>query len=280
MFQGNELPRMLLLLVIAVGGWASLGYYMMKGPAAPGEAGPVVNGKPPAVETDRSDEFETVTDKTAVTFRDMAAYSKLLAQVRELRPDELAARSRRDVFFAHLWDQPKEFRGVPVRLSGTARRVLYYKSKLSRTGWLYETWMFTPDSQGHPYVCVSEEAPKGFPVGANLSERVSFDGYFLKLMRYDAGDVPRAAPLLVGRVVWTPEAAPVSSNRSLYWMLGGVAVMFMISLYRWVRQLRRSLAPKPRPSFLRDRPNEEIEPDALSDFFRNVPDDDGIDSKG
>ncbi len=273
MFQGNELPKLLLLLVIAVGGWASIVFYMTKGPAGPGEPEPVVNGKPPAVDTDRSPEFETVTDKTKIGLRDTAAYTKLLGQVRDLRPAQLQARARRDVFFAHLWDQPQKFRGVPIRLDGTARRVLYHESKQSRTGWLYEIWMFTPDSQGHPYVCVSEEAPKGFPVGNNISERVVFYGYFLKLMKYDAGDLPRAAPLLIGRIVWTAPAPSGSPNRSVYWLAGAVAMMFTISLFRWIYQLRRSLAPRPRPSFLLDRPNDEIAPETLSEFFQNVSED-------
>jgi hypothetical protein len=276
LFQGSELPRLLVLLVIAVGGWVAVWYYLMR----PREEGPVepeqvVTGNPEPVEPDRSIEFETVSDKTSLSFRDMAAYDLLLTRAREATPADLAGRSRRDVFYAHLWDQPKGYRGVPVHLLGTARRVLYYKSKLSRTGWLYEAWVFTPDGQNNPYVCVFEEAPKGFPVGPNVSERVVFNGYFLKLMRYEAGDVPRAAPLLVGRIGWTPRPdASGSPDRSAYWLAGAVAVMFLISLARWIVQLRRSLAPKPRPSILLDRPTDEIAPADLAEFLENLSPDD------
>ena len=273
MFQGNELSRLLVLLAIAVGGWGAIWYYVTKAPAGKADPDPVVNGKPRAVEPDRSIEFETVTDKTTMSFRDTAAYSKLLTQARDATPARLAARARRDVFYAHLWDQPREFRGVPVHLDGTARRVLYYKSKMSRTGWLYEAWLFTPDGQNNPYVCVFEDAPKGFPIGANLSERVVFNGYFLKLMRYEAGDVPRAAPMVVGRIGWTRPVTPVTSNHSVYWLGGAIAVMFSVSMFRRVSNFRRSLAPKARPSFVRDRPTEEIAPEELADYFGNPPDD-------
>jgi len=50
--------------------------------------------------------------------------------------------------------------------------------------------MVTTDSQRNPYVCVFEDAPKGFPIGDNLSERVVFNGYFLKLMKYQSGQGP------------------------------------------------------------------------------------------
>lgn len=273
MFQGNELSRLLILLAIALGGWVAIWFYLMRPHAAPPEPWEVVSGKPKAIETDRSPEFESVTDKTVISLRDMAAYVKLLTQTRETRPADLAARARRDVFYAHLWGDPREYRGVPIRLEGTARRVLYYKSKLSKSGWLYETWMFTPDGQGQPFVCVSEEAPQGYPIGTNLQEKVGFNGYFLKLMRYEAGDVPRAAPLLIGRIVWTRPPAVGASNQQYYWMVGVLAVMFSICLARWIAQLRRSFAPRAPISFLRDRPVEDIDPDSLSDFLGNLPED-------
>ncbi len=273
MFQGSELSKLLILLAIALGGWVAVWFYLMKPHAAPPEPWQVISGKPRAIETDRSPEFESVTDKTVISLRDMAAYTKLLAEAREAKPAVLTAKARRDVFYAHLWGDPKEYRGVPIRLEGTARRVLYYASKLSKTGWLYETWMFTPDGQGQPFVCISEEAPQGYPVGTNLQERIAFNGYFLKLMRYEAGDVPRAAPLLVGRIDWAKPPIVAESNQQYYWMVGVLAFMFLICLARWIRQFRLSLAPKPPPSILRDRPIEDIDPESLSDFLVNLPDD-------
>lgn len=276
MFQGSELSRLMILLAIALGGWVVVWFYLMRPHAEP-PAPWQVAGKPPAFEPDRSPAFETVTDKTKLAFRDTAAYSRLLTKARETRPADLARRARRDVFYTHLWDLPQKFRGVAVHLDGTARKVLYYESKLSRTGWIYETWMFTPDSQGHPYVCVSEEAPKGYPVGANLQEGVVFNGYFLKLMRYEAGDVTRAAPLLVGKIVWSPPVAPGSSLLKDYWPAAVVGVLFLVCMGRWLLHIRRAFAPKPPPSFLRDRPIEDIDPDSLSDFLGNLPGDEDED---
>ena len=46
-----------------------------------------------------------------------------------------------------------------------------------------------PDATKYPYSCVFEDAPDGFPLGADVFERVVFNGYFLKIMKYEAGDV-------------------------------------------------------------------------------------------
>jgi hypothetical protein len=221
---------------------------------------------------DPAPEFETVTDKTVMGFRDVAAYDLLIKRARSLRPAELAARARSDITLAQIYERPAHFRGVAIHLLGAARYVHRYESKLSRTGWLHEAWIFTTDSQGYPYVCVFEEAPQGFPIGPDLSERVVFNGYFLKLMRYQAGDVPRAAPVLVGQIGWkkpTPGGHDGRSSLST-WMAALVGVAFVYALYRWLTGLKRSLSPRPVASRLLDRPNEEIDPEALAGWVESV----------
>jgi len=217
----------------------------------PEPADPVARAepKPEPVVADHADEFETVTDRAPMSFRDNAAYAYLLEKARKQTPAELAARSRRDILLTHIWERPELYRGVPIHLLGTARRVLRFESKLSTTGWLYEAWIVSPDAPKFPYSCVFEAAPDGFPLGADVSERVVFNGYFLKIMKYQAGDVPRGAPVLVGRLGWEPHAAPAGggapateSNRLLYWSLVALGVMFLMSLGRWVFQLSRFLS--------------------------------------
>ena len=271
MFQGNELPRMLLLMTVAVAGWAALWYYASRTPPEPAEPQLALNGPPAAIVADASPEFETVSDKTPIAFRDMSAYKKLLIQARDAAPLDLAAKARRDVFFTHLWDTPKEFRGVPIHIVGTARKILYYKSNLSASGWLYEAWVITPESQNHPYVCVFEAPPKGLPIGQDVSERISFNGYFMKLMKYESEKTPRAAPLLIGRIGWTPRrAAALSPNYSVYWFAGALVLMALITLARWSTTLRRAFTPKPRPSLFRAPPTDHIDPETLSSYLSDL----------
>ncbi len=271
-FRGSELPRLLFLAAIMIVGWVLVWNYATKlNQAAEQEL--TVKGKPEAVVADQSVEFETVTDRTPLGFRDNAAYSLLLERARGRNANELAAAARRDVMLPHLWHNPELYRGVPVHLLGTALRVMRYPSKLSPRQWLYEAWIITPESTRAPYVCVFEDAPEGFPIGANVSERVVFNGYFLKLMKYQAGDTQRGAPLLVGRIGWQPSepAAKPGENSTLRWTLIILGVMFFASLTRWIFQLRRFLNPPFRSAGSLGKPvTEEIDPVSLDAWVRSV----------
>lgn len=271
-FRGSEMPRLLVLLAIVVVGWALVWQYLYHDAGPAEEPRPAANGPIAPVVPDASPAFETVRDKRPIEFRDTAAYEMLLRRAREKTPAAIAAESRRDVLFTHLLERPQRYRGVPVHLLGRAMRVLTYESKLSPTGRLYEAWIGTHESQYHPYVCIFEDLPRGFPVDANVTERVVFNGYFLKLMAYQAGDVPRVAPVLVGRLGWTPPA-PSRRPGGVTWMMIAVAAMFLISLGRWIYYLRRSLRPSPRPSLLRDPVTDVIAPEDLAAWVESIPDD-------
>ncbi|APW64063.1 hypothetical protein [Paludisphaera borealis] len=261
-FRGSELPRLALLAAVMLAGWAAVWHFAHHRPPAP-EPPLRVESIPEPVAPDESPEFETVTDRTPMSFRDNAAYAKLLEKARERTAPELAQESRRDVFSTHLWERPERYRGVPVHLLGTALRILRFESKLSKTGWLYEAWITTPDARKYPYNCVFEEAPRGLPIGVDVSERVVFNGYFLKILKYQAGDAVRGAPVLVGKLGWeAPLAAePVKeSNRVLFWSMVAIGAMFLVSLLRWVFQLFQYLYA-PRRSLGSTRPfTDEIPP--------------------
>jgi hypothetical protein len=265
-FRGSELPRLALLAAVMIAGWAAVWYFAQRRTPPP-EPPMRVEANPEPIEPDRSEEFETVADRTPMSFRDNAAYAMLLERARKLTPAELAQKSRRDVFLTHLWERPERYRGVPVHLLGTALRIVRFESKLSKTGWLYEAWITTPDARKYPYDCVFEEAPEGLPIGVDVSERVVFNGYFLKIMKYQAGDAVRGAPVLIGKIGWEPRPAgepAKESNRVLFWSMIAVLAMFLVSLGRWVFQLFRFLhSPRrrhgPDQTFRHDIPPDELQ---------------------
>jgi hypothetical protein len=271
-FRGSELPRLLFLATVTIVGWVLVwSYFQNLNQAAEQEL--TVKGKPEPVVADQSIEFETVTDRTPLEFRDNAAYSLLLERARGHTDQELAAVARRDVLLTHLWESPKLYRGVPIHVLGTALRVLRYPSKLSPKGWLYEAWMIAPETTRAPYVCVFEDAPEGLPIGPNVSERIVFNGYFLKIMKYQAADTARGVPVLVGRIGWQPgEPAPKPGESSmLRWTLIILGVLFFASLARWIFQLKRFLSPPSRSILATSAPvNEEIDPARLDAWARSV----------
>jgi hypothetical protein len=275
-FRGAEFPKLLVLAAITVAGWILVWYAMHRPPEPAPEPEPGVRPALVKVEPDPSPAFETVTDKTAISFRDTAAYDLLLRRARETSAAELARQSYRDIYYTDLWERPGHYRGVPVHLLGSALRIMSYESKLSPKGRLYEAWVNTHESQGYPYVCVFEDLPPGLAVGPDVSERVVFNGYFLKQMRYLAGkDIQRGAPVLIGRIGWTPKAAVAHRDNTVFWMALAVAIMFVISLYRWIAGLRRSLFPSSRAASLSHRPTEELDPAELAQWVDSVRPDEG-----
>ena len=163
LFVGSELPRLLMLGAVMVVGWGLVWRFANQRPQ-PVEAIARAEPKPEPVVADRADEFETVTDRTPISFRDNAAYAYLLEKARKLTPVELAAQSRRDILLTHIWERPELYRGVPIHLLGTAKRVLRYESKLSKTGWLYEAWIVTPEPPSIPYqLRFRGTLPRAFP---------------------------------------------------------------------------------------------------------------------
>jgi hypothetical protein len=277
-FRGSELPRLLVLLTVLLAGLV-LFWQLARHRPAPEPPPVVVEEHPRPIEPDRSVAFETVTDRTPVALRDSAAYARLLERARGRTPAELASESRRDVLMTHLWERPEHYRGVPIHLDGAALRVLRYESKLSKTGWLYEAWINTPESGKFPYVCVFEDPPNGLPIGANVSERVVFNGYFLKIMKYEAADVSRGAPLLVGRIGWDPNPSPApqlprkwSRPPALFIVL---AVIFAITLIRsialflpsrWIALLGRLMGRRSTLLVHRD----EIDPATLDQWVKST----------
>jgi hypothetical protein len=237
-----------------------------------------VEAHPKPVEPDRSEAFETVTDRTPMSLRDSAAYAHVLERARARTPAEMAEESRRDVLMTHLWERPERYRGVPIHIDGTALRVLRYESKLSKTGWLYEAWIDTPESGKYPYVCVFESSPKGFPLGPNLSERVVFNGYFLKIMKYEAADVARGAPLLVGWIGWdpsqSPDAAQPGSGSLLQWTLILLPLMFIVTLARWLGMLGGSLRRQPHRTVPVATRTDEIDAATLEQWVQNAGEED------
>jgi hypothetical protein len=272
------LPRLLVLVAVLVVG---LGLLWQYGRQRPRPAAPPlrVEGPPKPIEPDRSAAFESVTDKTPMSLRDDAAYALLIERARSRTPEQLAAETRRDILMTHLWDRPEQYRGVPIHLDGTAYAALRYDSKLSKTGWLYEAWIYTTEGGRFPYTCVFEDPPQGFPLGPNLSERVVFNGYFLKILRYEARDVTRGAPVLVGRIGWDPSqsadaAAQPGSGSTLKWTLLLLALMFVVTAGRWIASLGRLTRRDDRATTRSSTRTDEIDPATLEQWVQDVGDED------
>jgi hypothetical protein len=144
--------------------------------------------------------------------------------------------------YTNLWTQPEKHRGDTVLLKGHLRELVKFRvsgdKSVNPTGLttLYQGALITDGSQPYPYIVVVPSVPRQMPLGTNISQDVTFAGFFLKLWRYkSASDVDRAAPLLIGRVVaWAP--SPEDERhvpRRRYITLGLVAVIVCAAALVW-----------------------------------------------
>jgi hypothetical protein len=282
-FRGGELRGLIVFAVVMAVGWPIILNYAR--PKAEPEPPRVVDNRPLEPETGVA--FQGLRDKQPIEFRDNAAYSLLLKRARETPAAKLDQDARRDVFYAQLGGRPELYRGVPIRLEGTLLKALFHEkmnTELVPSGRIAELWITTPESRPNPYAVMVEDLPPGLTPGFDLHERVIVDGYFFKLMGYVAGDSPRFAPLLVGRLRWAnadpKSGAPIGeAKEGKSWTLPITAVVVLLVVYVGLRlafQVRRVVAPAAHPGSLlgSDRPSDAIDPETLSNFFASVPDED------
>ena len=281
LFRGSEFPRLILLAAIVIIGWPLVLLYArpLADPDPPAKA-PLLAENLLNVVPDSGLEFQALIDKTGMTIRDNPAFAILLDRVRTTPAAALAKVSRRDIFFTHVWERPEQYRGVPVHLEGTIAKTLAYgiNPVMVPGGRLHEAWFYSDENRKYPYVLIIEEPPKGFPIASELHLRASFDGYFFKLLKYDAGDVPRAAPMFVGRLTLTPmpvAPSPLAGIRRFTQRDGFILVIVLLVGYvalRVIFGVRKALR-RNRPVIARSHTlaEGEIAPEALNEWLQSVP---------
>lgn len=182
------------------------------------------------------------------------AYNYLLVQARKTSPEVLARLARKDLTFAHLFEEASKHRGEVVHVEGQLRRLRKFDAPPlpAKEGVpiLYEGWVFGDTSFGNPYCVVISEVPVQIEPSEKLDLRVACDAYFFKRYRYKAGDGWRDAPLLIGRTLSLtvqPEAAggrESDFSDVLFPMLFGLAALTLglcVGLTWWFRRADRRI---------------------------------------
>ncbi len=280
LFRGSELPRLLILVAIVLAGWpVCLMFARSDEPVKPAPAVVPVAKITPIV-PDNSIEFQAIQDMTPVQTRESAAYAKLLRMARETSAADLSKEARRDVFFTHLWERPARYRGVPIHLTGMAKKILTYEVAPTMTPAerLYEIWFYSDENRSFPYVLVIQDPPAGLAVGHELNLPITVDGYFFKLMKYRAGDNYRGAPMLVGRMHWTPAAPAAPSTMTELSKIPkvnlaiGVFALFVVYMgIRLTLQFRRARAlARPRSS-LTSASHDGVPAEQLAEWLQQLP---------
>lgn len=115
-------------------------------------------------------------------------------------------------------------------------------------------------------IVVFHELPPGLEPGEEIHDRVAFDGYYFKLLRYDSTQEPkengkyvqRVAPLLIGRTVElldssSPSIALMPAVMVVFGMIGAGVIVLII----WLRHGDRKVHEKTHESLTRLNPFDE-----------------------
>jgi hypothetical protein len=149
------------------------------------------------------DLLAVVQDRKPSLPEEASAQDYVLLEAQKTPLAAFAKSSRKDITFAHLWEETDKYRGQVVHIAGRLKRLRKFDASefAAQRGLkvIYEGWIFGDEYFSNPYCVLFTELPAGVQIGEKVEYRVAFDGYFFKLYRYKAGDSWRDAPLLIGR---------------------------------------------------------------------------------
>jgi hypothetical protein len=154
-------------------------------------------------------------------------------------PEDAFAKSAQEnayVTFGHLWNDPGKYRGKVIPIKGRLKRLRKYEAtrEAQKEGvkFVYEGWVFGPTRGSHPYCIVFPVLPDGLQEAEEMNRAVSFNGYFIKKLKYPAADKSMylETPLLIGpTVTLTKEAvAPLAESSIPMTVVVWVVVLLIV----------------------------------------------------
>ena len=144
--------------------------------------------------------LSSVRDNTVGIRRDESeAYYRMLGHVQRVAPDELELASTTETQYVNLMTEPDRFRGEPLTIQGDLWRLYEFDAGPNDLGLttLYEAWIFTGDSQPHPYRVVCTRLPYTLTPGEDIRRPVRVTGYFFKREAYPSRGGFHVAPTLI-----------------------------------------------------------------------------------
>ncbi|HLJ94610.1 MAG TPA: hypothetical protein VKU02_15595 [Gemmataceae bacterium] len=204
------------------------------------------------------DLLEGIEDKAPVrsaaeNYAEARAYNYLLVQANSTPVAAFAKSARRDLTFAHLFEEPGKYRGQIVHIEGRLGRLRRFDAPrlAAKQGVpvLYEGWIFGDAYFSNPYCVIATAVPPSVPLGESLNHRVALDGYFFKRYRYKAGDGWRDAPLLIGHALVDREVASGGTADGAFadWLFPAllavlvITALLVVGLHWWFRHADRRM---------------------------------------
>ena len=227
-------------------------------------------------------DMSMIRDNTVFRHSESETWFAILATLRDAPLKDLQTAPADTVGFTQLFQQPDEYRGKLVRVTGNVRRAHFVQAHKNVQGidGYWQCWLF-PTGSKNPLVIYSLQMPDGFPKGMKIAEHVEFVGISYKLWAYQAVKDILTAPLIIAKAgAWQPQAAtPPTTLPSRKRVVLAVALVLFgaMGTAMWVFRQSRHLSPKAFTyGELRKLTNSDLSLDELqagpnpSDFLDNL----------
>lgn len=169
---------------------------------SPRRLGDVAATTPAAAALDKTILADVRDDTLGIRRSEADAFFAVLDHVRRVPAAELIGGSRNDVLYVNLMSDSEAFRGDIVTVSGTLRRCEEFTANDDRgANRLYEAWVVTGDSSGHPYRVVATALDDGVPKRGAAQLPVTITGYFFKREGYEAQSGLQVAPTILAKTI-------------------------------------------------------------------------------
>jgi hypothetical protein len=199
--------------------------------ALPQATGPT-DEDPDQAETARED-LQAMSDGTlGMGPEEQIPYDRLVFWVKNQSFARLWARGQKNPAYTYLYDQADKHRGMLAALDVDIR-IVHKAGKNEHGVPLSEVWATTKQSGDRLYDLIVVDLPAGIPFDRPIQEPARFAGYFLKLQGYHPGSskpgiAPEKAPLLIGRLEWTPTEESLTADSRREWIWGSVALGLIV----------------------------------------------------
>jgi len=224
------------------------------------------------------DDFNSVIDKRPMAslgenYYEYTAYGLTFLHAHQFSPEVLARHARKEVVYADLiGDLRDRYLRELLHVEGRLVRLrkLASNERLRDTSdikEIYEGWIYHENEYRHPIVVAFTELPPEITTGELLSYRVSFDGYYFKLMAYPSKEkdattgkpVWRVAPLLIGVKLQSTETEAsmwALSSSFVPLVIAGFGLLLgaVIVLTVWFRRADRRTRMQMEGALVRENP--------------------------
>lgn len=208
---------------------------------------------------------------------DHAAWQQIVATLQSQEASGQLQPIPAEVSFGELMGMPRSFRGRPVRIRGTLRRLeeLAPPADVEGLERYWQGWLEPADGAAAPVIVHLLAVPAGMPVGMAIHEPVAVEGYFLKTMAYRAADGVRVAPLILAAEPRRPPpivSRPADSfwTRSLGLLAAGTMLVVVASLGLGFLAAGRGQRRRPRAAPEFDATLADCEPVPVEESLRRA----------